>query len=205
MPKHIYTFNKEKHEHYIDGLRVPGVTGILKSEGFVNYQFADPSAMHRGTYVHAACHLINKNDLDWNTIQPDKRGYVEAYQKFIDENGINVLDIQSEQNVYSFQWMFAGILDIIAGGASLIDIKTSKVKAPWWKYQTAGYGLAWNEMQGKKVIKNRYSLQLAENGTYKLEEHTDKNDERNFLSILTVNKLKIRDSIIDIPGDESHD
>jgi CRISPR/Cas system-associated exonuclease Cas4 (RecB family) len=154
---HVYSFNKEKHEHHIDGIRVPGTTGILKAEGFIDYKFASPDAMHRGTYVHAACHLINKHDLDFDGLNPQYAGYVEAYLKFWNEHMSGKTITSSEENVYSFQWMFAGILDIIINGDTLIDIKTSKVKASWWKYQTAAYALAWNEMKGKKVIKNRYT------------------------------------------------
>ncbi len=191
--KYVYTFDKENHWHYINGIRVPGVTGILKAEGFIDTDFmGNPEALYRGNYVHLACHYYNIGKLDFDSLLPEFKGYVEAYMFFCIDHGI-VKPI-SEHSVYSGLWRYAGIVDIIAGDR-LFDIKTSQQKAKWWKYQTAGYKALYEEMTGKKSIKERASVQLFPDGTYEIDPHKEKNNEREFFNILTTHKLKIRDGI----------
>ncbi|MDD5571930.1 MAG: hypothetical protein PHD97_12340 [Bacteroidales bacterium] len=191
---YIYTFDKEKHHHFINGIRVPGVTGILKAEGFIDTEFmGNPEALYRGNYVHLACHYYNIGKLAFDSLNDEFKGYIEGYMLFCQVEGIK--DPLSELPAWSGLWMYAGIIDVLLE-ERLFDIKTSKQKSKWWKYQTAGYKALYEEMQGKKSIKERASVQLFSDGTYKIDEHKDKNDERNFMNILTVHKLKIRDGII---------
>ena len=194
-----YTFDAEKHIHYINGIRVPGVTTVLKAEGFIDTDFFNDEACYRGNYVHKACELINRGKLDLNSIKPEFKGYIDAFWTFRQENS-PIEFINSEMNVFSETWGYAGIIDFIsqtsAGWLYLWDIKTSKVKAKWWKYQLAGYRAAYQEMTGKRIT-GCFSLQLTENGTYKVEQYDDvKENERNWFNILTVHELKLKEGII---------
>ena len=199
--KPVYTFDKEHHLHFINGVQVPGPTTVFKAEGYINYPDTPgmKDAMHRGSYVHHACHLLNHNDLDENSVASEYAGYIEAYKILLKDLHMPTVEA-SEEHVYSSTWMYAGILDHISGDI-LADIKTSKQSSFWWPWQTAAYALAWKEMTGK-TIKKRIIIKLSAEGTYKIEEHKDKTDERTFLSILGNYKLKLKHGVYKLQGED---
>lgn len=195
-----YKFDQEKHIHYLDGVRIPGVTGILMSEGFINFPDAPfmRDALYRGNYVHYGCHLHNKGILDYKTLLEQFRPYIDAWMKFCSRE--KIVKPLSEYNVFSVKWRYAGIIDCLFQ-ERLLDIKTSKTKSPAWKYQTAGYQIAYEEITGNK-IKERATVQLFETGDYCINPHKERSDTNNFLAILTTYKLKIKDGIKDLEGDK---
>lgn len=193
-----YTFDSEKHIHYLDGIKIPGVTTILRDMGFISMKFGSEEALYRGSYVHAACDQYNKGILDYEALKPEYRGYVDAWIKFINQGLLDEGSWKSEVNLYSATWKFAGIADLITG--CLYDIKTSKQEAKWWKYQSAAYRFMYKEMTGE-TLNARYSVQLSPEGEYKISEHKGKNDEREFLQILSVYQLKLRETGQEPEGD----
>ena len=190
----MYKFNRELHIHTINGVQVPGPTWVLKALGFINYPNIPgmDKYMHRGTYVHHACHLLNINDLDESSILPEYAGYINAWRSYRKDHPSKI--ISSEFPVYSKMWMYAGIVDAVTED-EIIDIKTSKIENPSWKYQIAAYRLAYQEMEGRKIPK-RTIVQLFDKGQYKVIHYTDKNDERNWLTILSTYKLLQKDGLI---------
>ena len=138
---HVYTFGK-KH--------LPSVTGILKSEGFIDDRFFDDYSRNRGSMVHLACHLDDINDLDEGSLDPAIIPYLTAWRLFKKESGFIVE--KSEQPRMSSAYQFAGTPDCI------------------------GYFPESNL--------TRCSVELHNNGTYKLIPFKDRNDIKIWLSIL---------------------
>ena len=89
----------------------------------------------------------------------------------------------------SFAWWFAGTADKtgrIFGKPSktLIDVKAGSM-APHYHLQTAGYEIAYNEMNPKSPIRARYVLVLMPDD-YRLIPCESKTDHRYFKAATTV-------------------
>ncbi|KJU83915.1 hypothetical protein MBAV_003882 [Candidatus Magnetobacterium bavaricum] len=159
---------------------------------YVGHEFMTDEHATRGRYVHQACELLDKDDLDETDLDESLRGYVQAYKKFKAESGFKVDLI--ERRVCSQTYGYAGTLDrtgIINGVDSIIDIK-SGVKQPCDALQTAAYMVALAEEKGweARVRCQRFALYLSKDGMYKLQQHTDRTDKDVFLSALAVCKWK---------------
>lgn len=199
-----YTYNAERHHHFIDGLRVPGVTTVLKDGGAICYKFSSEDALYRGNYVHAGADLYNKKILNMATLKPEFRPYIEAWIQFMEDTGAVV--IASELHVYSLAWRYAGILDSIVdikGRRTLIDVKTGADVMPSWELQTAGYKIAYQEMLKHKLvsgkaIQDRMAVQLKPTGKYIPLPHKGTNDENEYLSFVVAHKWRARNNMTDI-------
>jgi hypothetical protein len=166
----LITLDPETHTyvHEIYG-KIPSVTQIL-SEAGLNW-FPEralpylPAASERGTHVHSACDLLDRQELDWSSVE-EYRGYVESYQRFLDNYQPEYLETEKEYWTSAEENMaFAGKVDRvwrIPNGGNLagrvnwngewvneipsaktlrvvLDIKTaSKLRSVYWA-QLAGY------------------------------------------------------------------
>lgn len=72
------------HERYG---QVPSVTQIIRDVGLIRFP---PQALpylekagERGTFVHTACDLYDKGELDWSSVT-EYEGYLESYAKFVE-------------------------------------------------------------------------------------------------------------------------
>lgn len=179
----IFTFDAVNHIYYLDGVRIPGVTSVLKSAGLVQSYGGFGDTQLRGLHVHYACELMDLNDLDWSTVYPQWMGYVQAYQKFREDTGFEpqLIEFQSYHPVYRF----AGTMDrrgSMNGRMWQIDLKTG-APSDWWSLQTAGYQLL---EEREWAEDGRASLQLNENGTYRLHIYEDEGDRGVFLAALAL-------------------
>lgn len=179
-------FDPSSHKYFIDEVEVPSVTQVLVESGMIDTAFYDEEGKKRGSAVHQACHYLDEDDLDLETLSPELRPYVDAYVSFKDETGF--VPTLIEHQVYDRIYGFAGTLDrtgTMKGKNVLLDIKTGSV-APFAAIQTAAYQVT---LGGHN---HRFALQLKPDGTFKLLEFDDINDESVFLSALAVVKWKRR-------------
>lgn len=179
----VFTFDPNEHRYFLDSVEIPGVTTVLKTVGLAEHRFGFGEAQYRGLHVHSACELLDLHDLDWHTIHPPWRGYVDAYDHFLTDTGFapELIEFQTYHPAYRF----AGTLDRrgqLNGRNVLIDLKTGQPE-DWWKFQLAGYKLLG---QSKFADDDRYALQLNEDGTYKLHPLTGLIDTQVFLAALTL-------------------
>lgn len=191
------TFDAERHEYHFGGVLVPGVTSLLGSL----HSFASvpvevlEEAKHRGSSVHAACHYVDDDDLEEEQLrieQPAVYAYLAGYRKFLRDCEPNWRAI--EVPVFHRTLRFAGTPDrlgeITFKGKRLpdvvIDLKTSIASHPCWGIQTAAYANA----AGRPTAR-RFSLQLRNDGSYRLVEWVDVNDWPAFVSLLTLNTWKV--------------
>lgn len=180
-------FEEEGHIYRLDGAIVPSVTQVLAClEAWDNVpRDALEAARELGTHVHAACHLFNRGELDWATLDPVLLPYVRAWEKFLEDKSATI--IGSEVRVAHPKLGFAGTVDTlidVRGYDWLCDIKTAITVSRAVGPQTAGYEM----MLGKKF--RRYCVQLFADGTYRLWPLKSPTDLSIFVSCLNLWKWK---------------
>jgi hypothetical protein len=156
------------------------VTGILKAEGFIDTQWFTEYHATRGTYVHKACELSDRGELDIDELDPVLVPYVEAWGRFRFESKFQITEMETRLISYTYQ--FSGKPDrigILNGSPSIIDLKSGVVQ-PWTALQLAGYEIL------KGSPHKRFGVQLKDDGNYKLTEFKDRSDRQVFLSCLAV-------------------
>lgn len=176
-------FDEAKHEYTVDGRRIPSVTDICSPITDEHYGAINPAilemASRRGTAVHEATEMI---DLDGEPdIDPEIEPYINAYLDFL-------LDYAPQWEFiehigycnYNHDFEFCGTVDragMVNGERWILDIKTtaSPTKENYIATccQTLGYALllGWDCMCERKI------LYLKKDGTYRLVDCNDKENE----------------------------
>lgn len=166
------------------GRIVPGVTSIIRSAGLMgDTSYFTDFARDRGTAVHLAIELLEQDDLDRSSLDDVTSPYVEAWERFKSEAGY--VSEKQELKIHNKTYNYAGTADQVGNigkDTVLIDIKTG-VYQKWWALQCAAY----NEVT---KCKRRLSVELKNDGSYRMTEHTDKLDFQRFLACLTVHNIK---------------
>jgi hypothetical protein len=186
------TFNPEIHEYLLNGSRIPSVTQALQVLNPLSGIPLDrlESAREFGIAVHLACELYDLNNLDEVNLDPNLQPYLEGWMLFKDD--MNFKPLRVEERVYSVKYRFAGTVDRIGEDLSILDIKSGSELTEIVGLQTAGYQLAYNEMNPKNKSKKRLGVLLTPAGTYKIQEYKNKNDANVFLSALSITNWKER-------------
>lgn len=182
----VNTFDPITHTFKINGVAVPSVTQALKGVGIIDDRFYTDEARERGIAVHAACHYLDEECLEWSTVAPEIVPYVEAYQRFKEES--DFVPAMIEEPVFNEQYFYGGILDrtgLLNGQAVLLDLKSGDPE-PWVSLQLGGYSACLAKHH------KRFSLQLKDNGKYKLQEYIDPSDIKIFLSCVAIANWKSR-------------
>lgn len=191
-------FDREPHRFKLDGRPVPSVTTILKRRGLIDDRWFDDYYANRGRDVHLTCQLYDEHDLDEETLDPILAGYLEGWKRFLKENDVKILEIESP--IYSV-FQYAGILDRIVnmniGGmiyTAIIDIKSGAV--PWWVgLQLAAYKEGTQcllDKHRKYLPVNRLAVQLFPDGTWKPHYFKDRHDWTHFLEALSLTHLELK-------------
>lgn len=185
----ILTFDAESHAYWCRGVKVPGVTTILKP--LIDFSHIDPDVLAAkadlGTRVHEACHFLDEDDLDEETIEADVEPYLEAWKRFKRETGAVVL--LSEQRVHETLLGFAGTLDnvlLIDGKKWLADKKTALQVPASAGPQTAAYQRA----LGDATVQHRAVVRLHPDGTYHFDPLTGADDFAVFMACLAIHRFK---------------
>lgn len=189
MPK--FEFIEDVHTYLLDSRPIPSVTQILASV-FGNQFWYDDWYANRGTALHLAIQYLNRGTLDINSVDPEIMGRLNAYERFLKETGLKIID--SEKSLYSTKYRYAGTIDLIMSGHNnqyiIGDIKSSV--EPKADLQVAGYSLLYTE----KPIKKLCSIELKSNGSYAMRWVDNiKLAQRTFLACLTVYNFKIKNKV----------
>ena len=185
----MLTFDDPSHTYRWNGAIVPSVTQILRP--LSDFSDIPPAILERkraiGVAVHKACELIDHGTLDAATISPEIAGYVVAYREFLITKRPEWLF--NESQVFNPSYRYAGTLDRAGSldGPALLDLKTGPESAAIG-VQLAAYLKAATMPPDTR----RYSLHLRDDGTYRLCEHTDRNDWPLFLSLLNLHNWKAK-------------
>jgi hypothetical protein len=200
------TFNKETHEYFFNGAKLPSVTHILQDAGIIDLSGIPFSRLEAarefGSAVHLACQLYDEDNLNEKTLDHNLRPYLDAWVKFEKDTGFEIIEfeedtgfviIENENPICSPKYRFAGTPDRVGrlDCLTIVDIKSTAELSPAIGIQTAGYQIAWNETHEEKV-KKRIAVLLQPDGKYKIESYKDKNDTNVFLAALSVFNWKKR-------------
>jgi hypothetical protein len=207
-------FDADKHEYTIDGKKALGVTSTINSipeDLMFNSAFIRKGEI--GSAVHEFCHEIKcKGKKAIADIRKKAKKhhlpvmpYLEGYIKYYLETSFHV--VLSEVPVGSSIWGFGGTVDDLSisprSNLAVMDIKTTSEVSPITALQTAGYGIAVDEMIKYKVnpvydafkgmkVKERWCIWLDGEGGYKLVPFRDKNDLNVFLCAVSFRAWKIK-------------
>jgi len=111
VPSEELRFVEDIHVYTWRGVILPSVTGILKDVGIIDTAWYNEAARLRGSYVHLACALEDRGNLDWSTLDPVLVPYVEAWVRFKRESGF-VPEI-IETPMLNESYLYAGTPDVI--------------------------------------------------------------------------------------------
>lgn len=192
--------NNETHAYTKDGLKVPGVTTVLRETGLIDFSKIQDDILQRalkfGSAVHKATELHDKGVLDITTLDSALEPYLEAWIKFLREASFIIEKDSIEEKVYSEKYHYAGKYDrigILNDKRTIIDISTSVDFSDAKAIQTAAYQEAENEgIPVKLKVKQREVVLLQGNGKYKLAsgDFFQKSDFSVFLACLTIHNWR---------------
>lgn len=192
-------FDRERHEYWLDGVLVPSTTQVLRDSGLIRFDgvpaFVLDAARTRGSAVHQLVHYLNENDLDWESVDPAYRGYLDAWVRYVDERRLTAL--LCEYRVASRRHRVAGTIDLLAdidGEGWLIDYKTGDPEDVAADFQTGSYyALAgeWSAEDPKLAAVlsrfsrwHRASVRLRRDGTFSACEYLDPRDYSRFHTLV---------------------
>ena len=180
----MLTLDKDHVYRDGNGAIIPGVTSILKAAGLIDATWFNDYARDRGTLVHEACALYDRDDLDEQSLDPELEPYVRAWIKFRADSGFAPELV--EHIVSNPLRGYAGKLDVTGvmnGHKYVIDRKSGAVQA-WAGIQLAAYEAC------LPCPHKRAAIELDSDGKYRLIEYTDRNDFNVFLSALALTNWK---------------
>lgn len=194
-------FNEKTHSYQVHGKPVPHVTQV--TDLLASYAGVPWAVLERkrqiGEAVHYATELDDQDDLDFDSVPAEIRGYVSAWRAFKEAAGF--VCIANERKVWSDVYQYAGTLDRVCrlpglkgvrkDQFCLIDIKTTYALMPAVGPQLAAYQRAWDEHEPKKIA-HRFAVQLRPDGTFKPEECREETDWNTFLSALNLLRWRQR-------------
>ena len=180
-----FTYDDDVHIYKLGGKKLWGVTEVLDQCGLISEFAKSETAALRGSLVHRACHFLLLGKLDWSSVDPRILGYVLAYQKFLEENPVEPVEVEACH--YHGDYLYAGTLDALVKhqklGLFLYDLKTGS-PAKYHAIQKAAYA---GFFPG--LIK-RATLFLSDDERYNLRFHNDRSDWPDFISCLNVVRLR---------------
>jgi hypothetical protein len=186
-------FDPVKHVYRLNGEKLISVTTVLREAKLFDYKGSDGGmAMDRGTAVHEATEHLDKGDFKKAREINPITGYVDAWEKFRADTGVEILGI--EEPVYHPIYLYAGMTDrrvLWKGKEGVIDIKTG-IRAPWHCIQTMAYAKTYN----RPLL--RFSLYVDRKGDYYLDEHKDPGDWDVFRSALAIVNWKRRNGLVKV-------
>lgn len=131
-----FTFDPEKHEYRLGGVRLPSVTEIIAAVGATSDKsWMDPFYAERGKAVHTAIQLHLEGDLDEETLDDEVRPRFERWLRWWRKSGMSGGVV--EKPMYSWRG-FAGTPDLLEAPV-LCDWKGSYEHG--YRLQMGGYRL----------------------------------------------------------------
>lgn len=192
----MISFDPDSHTYSVAGVIVPSVTEImggLRDFGGIPAHILDAAAS-RGTDVHIACALADRDDLDESSISGDLIGYVDAWRDFTRREAPEWALI--EQPLYDAANGYAGTPDragYVRDGYAVVEVKTTAQLHPSFGVQLAGYHrLVAVGADFDPTVTRRMVVQLKPNGTYRIEYYADPLDEVVFASCLAIHHWRKR-------------
>lgn len=180
-------YDQENHVYKADGRKIPSVTDALS---LVDDRRKDLYFLQRGRFIHLACELWDRGELDEETVDPLILPRLEAWKLFRKDTGFVPSRIEEFYYhpiyLYGFKFDRTGPLN---GREALIDLKSSP--SPVDALQGAAYWAGLQAQDPPITCKVVFDLYLKENGKYNLVPIKFlRNDFLTFLAVLTAYRFK---------------
>ncbi len=184
-------FNEAEHIYKLDGRVIPSVTDALS---LVDDRRKDPYYLQRGRFIHLACELWDKGELDESTIDPEILPRLEAWKLFRKEIGFIPSRIEEfyvhPVYLYGFKFDRTGPLN---RREVLIDLKSSPHRCD--ELQGAAYWAGLEAQTPPILTKDIFDIYLKDNGRYDLrpvKRNSLRSKFNTFLAILTAYRWKMK-------------
>jgi len=191
-----FRFDEVEHKYWLGDRRLPGATEVLKGLGIIDVRWAAERDLIRGQAVHLGCKYLAEKCLDWASVDPSIKGYIDAYGRFLGEG--RYLPNENEVPVHHPIYMFGTIPDSYGaweGKHAILEFKTYPMPV-WATLQTAAHALAVGykyDIPWQKFV--RLGLQLNQDGTHRVTQFSDPNDGPVFLSAVVIYNWKMNNEI----------
>ncbi len=182
-------FNPDIHQYSVGNEILPSITQVLEAEGFIDTAWYTDSGRDRGTIVHLITHQYDTGELFEDEVAPEYLPYLKAYKKWKEETGFPVKD--SEVPRHHRTYKYAGTPDKVGEFRkyiSVVEVKSGAVE-PWICLQSAAQAELVKQDYDVTIVK-RYELQLKPDGTYRMNEHTSRQDQGIWLAALSCYQWK---------------
>jgi hypothetical protein len=173
------TLDFESHSYAFDGVPVGGVSEMMAALGMVERSYFDDWSRDRGAAVHLALEYWMDNRIDWSTIDPRIKGYVEAGVRFVEDAKMEQPII--ERAIFDRVLRLAGTPDLICiafGDPCVPDFKTGAIGLAG--VATAAYERAARVRFPVEKPRRRMAVQLFQDGKYK---KTDLRDPYDYVDV----------------------
>lgn len=189
-----FTFDKEKHEAYLDGVCIPTVTQVLKQSGISNFDNVPKELLERnarfGEAVHTAIQYKCKGTLDEESVDEAIKPYIQAWDNFVEDFGYisKSQEVRGAQTIYRYSYGIDQFGEFTKGkylGDAIGDIKTGAPKPADAIQLNGGYKLSVG-----KEYKNTFLIYL--NPDFKPRGYkitfaiNNKKDQGIFLAALSI-------------------
>lgn len=191
---YVNSFDPENHIYRSESSRLPGATDVIKAENMISLDWMSEEAMWRGKCVHRAIELLNKNLLDWDSLDREIWGYVMSYKEFLSQTKFQL--VGSEEPCFAGSYAcIPDVWGVMNKFNCVVELKTGMVPK-WAKIQTALQVRALRTDKGFSAIK-RFGLRLMKDGTIsKLEPFEDSADDRAAMSMVESFHFKLNNGYI---------
>lgn len=164
----IPQFDEKTHTYTAGGVVYPSVTQILKDLGFIDNPHYTEESAQRGTDVHLATAYDDQGRLDWETVDPAIRPYVDAWRAWRQASGMGE-PRHIEYRIASTLQQFAGCIDRVwtkPDKATVSDIKTGGPEG-WHRLQLAAYAALYPQMGEAPEMVDGILVYLSNDGKAK--------------------------------------
>ncbi len=172
----VLTFDSDRHEYRLDGLRVPGTSEVLAAAGILDKAKMEEIPQEyriRGLAVHEWTEALDLHQLPHDVRIPAVVApYVDAWRAFLRDARPEILAV--EELVCDRLRRFATRVDrrVRMNGAEWVLNLKSGGHYPHYQYQSALEALCY------RVGLRRACVYLSKDGRYRLQEWTDPRDFR---------------------------
>ena len=210
-------FTEEGHRYELNGQRLISLTQILSAAGLVDYSAVNPQVLEDkakfGTKVHEYCLWLSKGDLDMDDLKPYLKYWnrVEGWRQFIEafkfKFDLDWCEVPVAVKVNGIS--YAMTMDCYGSygegenvSLAVVEIKTCCNQEPSHQIQTAGQAIAFrNQAESLQMPLKRFAVYLQDKPDsggryYKVQEHTERMDEKVFLSALALTQWRINHKLL---------
>ena len=191
-----FMFDKEKHRYYFGGTRVTGITEALSNAGITppiptsaRHNFV--AAGRRGTIIHQGCEIIDLKQEDNFDLDPELKGYFDAWRSFCYDYGyeVSLVEVPLGHDIF----LFGGIPDSYGlckklGGLAVVERKSTEFK-DWMEFQVEGQKILLEHHN--MPVEHKVVVSIQKTGKYRVEKCAYSKSRALFLSAVAISNWKL--------------